>query len=156
MWIHLLTDPTHHVPMQWAWMDPLLVAISVIVAVCSASMALHMAGLARKARRATTRNLAQADQAQLLALVFQKPELPAQIRHLMRADPVSQVGHRQRQLTQNPRHLPLGTHRAQVAIHRRHRGRILKYLILRPERRYYSRHDCTPLQHTHGQNAASA
>ncbi|MRT22054.1 PAS domain S-box protein [Comamonas sp. CAH-2] len=60
MWIHLLTDPTHHVPMQWAWMDPLLVAISVIVAVCSASMALHMAGLARKARRATTRNLAQA------------------------------------------------------------------------------------------------
>ncbi|CAC9691733.1 Autoinducer 2 sensor kinase/phosphatase luxQ [Comamonas aquatica] len=60
MWIHLLTDPTHHVPMQWAWMDPLLVAISVIVAVCSASMALHMAGLARKARRATTRTLAQA------------------------------------------------------------------------------------------------
>lgn len=58
MWIHLPTDLTHHVPMQWAWMDPLLVAISVVVAVCSASMALHMAGLARKARRATTRTLA--------------------------------------------------------------------------------------------------
>lgn len=59
MWIHLISDSAEYIPMQWAWMDPLLVAVSVFIAVITCTMALQMAGLAQKAQQMPARALAQ-------------------------------------------------------------------------------------------------
>jgi two-component system, sensor histidine kinase and response regulator len=49
MWIRFLSDDIAYVPMQWAWMQPYLVAISVAVSVCSAMLAVYLAGRAQRA-----------------------------------------------------------------------------------------------------------
>lgn len=60
MWIHLISDdPDAYIPMQWAWMDPGLVAISVCIAVVTSIMAMHMASLARsRSATAASRRMA--------------------------------------------------------------------------------------------------
>lgn len=47
MWIRFLSDDIAYVPMQWAWMDPSLVAVSIGVSVLTAMVALLLAGAAR-------------------------------------------------------------------------------------------------------------
>lgn len=57
MWIRFLTDDIAYVPMQWAWMDPKLVVLSIAVAIVTAMLALHIAGLAQRAAKAWTRQV---------------------------------------------------------------------------------------------------
>ena len=59
MWISLIFDSTDYIALQWAWMDPLLVAISVGIAVMTSTMALQMARLAHKSPLGRARNLSQ-------------------------------------------------------------------------------------------------
>ncbi|MEG1100452.1 MAG: PAS domain S-box protein [Comamonas sp.] len=66
MWIRFLTDDTAYVPMQWAWMDPPLVALSVAVAIMTAMLALHLAGLAQQAAKRWTGQLLKAAGAVML------------------------------------------------------------------------------------------
>ena len=47
MWIRFLSDDTAYVPMQWTWMTPHLVALSVLVSITTAMLALHMVSLAQ-------------------------------------------------------------------------------------------------------------
>lgn len=48
MWIRFLSDDIAYVPMQWAWMNPTLVAVSIAVSVLTAMLALGLAGAARQ------------------------------------------------------------------------------------------------------------
>lgn len=47
MWIRFLSNDTAYTPMQWAWMDPRLVAVSVVVALATAMLAVHCCTRAR-------------------------------------------------------------------------------------------------------------
>ena len=59
MWIRFLSDDIAYVPMQWAWMQPQLVAVSITVSVLSAMLALHLGGLAQQAPSPRVRALRQ-------------------------------------------------------------------------------------------------
>lgn len=48
MWIRFINDDTAYVPIQWSWMDPQLVALSLAVSVLSAMLALFLACRARQ------------------------------------------------------------------------------------------------------------
>lgn len=51
MWIRLLSDDIAYVPMQWVWMVPQLVAVSVAVAVVTAMLAFWLCSMARQSPR---------------------------------------------------------------------------------------------------------
>ena len=59
MWIHLISDRADFIPMQWTWMDPLLVAVSVGIAIITSIMALQMVGLAQKSSQPRAQCMAQ-------------------------------------------------------------------------------------------------
>ena len=59
MWISLIVDSSDYIPMQWTWMDPWLVAMSVGIAVMTSTMALQMARLAQKAPLGRARTLSE-------------------------------------------------------------------------------------------------
>lgn len=48
MWIRFLDDDIAYVPMQWAWMDPQLVAVSVVIAIATAMLALWLTSAAQQ------------------------------------------------------------------------------------------------------------
>lgn len=50
MWIRFISDDVAYVPMQWSWMDPKLVALSIVISVSSAMLALFLACMARQGR----------------------------------------------------------------------------------------------------------
>lgn len=54
MWIRLLSDDIAYVPMQWVWMVPQLVAVSVAVSIATAMLAFGLSSMARQSSRHRT------------------------------------------------------------------------------------------------------
>lgn len=59
MWIRFLSDDIAYLPMQWAWMQPQLVAVSITVSVLSAMLALYLTAQAQHATSPRARALRQ-------------------------------------------------------------------------------------------------